>query len=335
MDIINILGVKVKLESNSIRFNDFVKSSSNSYSGIGNFDIALKIHFNNSLFKSNKDIIKNIKITEYLGSEVYVEDLDLLWETRRLKVLINREVSKFEISANANFRLDQKIRSIFKSNPEFENNMYLYVHRFVILYPIMSILSNKNKYSIVHASAVFDKKENKSLLFVGLNGVGKSSLAFGLSNIERYELLSDNFVVICNDKMRIVPELIRLPRNIKHNIDNFNIIGRANNKLLIKNKTNSTEEYEVGKVVFISRDKGNSPSTLKSLSSEKALDLLYNIGSYLKEYENHHYTSFLEKNKASIDIENYKCLVDNSDNYLFKIGNEKNNVLKFLQLLNS
>lgn len=232
MDILNILGVKVKLKSNSNRFNSFVKSSTNMCSQKEEYDIDLKINFNGSLFKSKKDTLKNkSNITEYMGSELYLENHKLLWVSKRLSIFIEKELDKLTILVNANFRTDQKIRMLFKSNPEFENNMYLYVYRFAVLYPIMSIMSNKSKYSVVHASAIYDIEKKESILFVGLNGVGKSTLAFGLGNIDRYELLSDNFVVIRNDKMHVVPELIRLPRNSKYNIDNFHLIGRANNKL--------------------------------------------------------------------------------------------------------
>lgn len=329
--IIEILGINVKLESDNAKFLDFVKSSSNNSTKSKNYDVLLDIKFNSSLFKKNKNLTQNQLITEYFGSELYINDDAILWESKKLKVFIKKNSSKFDISAIANYRLDQKIRALFTTNPEFENNLFLYVHRFVVLYPVISFLSNKKKYSLVHASAVFDTKINKALLFIGLNGVGKSSLAFGLSNTNRFKLLSDNFILISKDKMLIVPELIRLPKNFI--VGDLSIVGKANNKILIKNNNCSTQEYQVGKVVFVSRDKDHNPSTLKSLSIEKAFNIICNIGSYLKEYENFHYTAFLQKNKVQIDIENYKGLIEESQNYLYKIGNEKNNEIKFLQLL--
>lgn len=131
--------------------------------------------------------------------------------------------------------------------------------------------------------------------------------------------------------MLIVPELIRLPKNFI--VGDLSIVGKANNKILIKNTNCSTQEYQVGKVVFVSRDKDDNPSTLKNLSIEKAFNIICNIGFYLKEYENFHYTAFLQKNKVQVDTKNYKGLIEESQNYLYKIGNEKNNQIKFLQLL--
>ena len=54
---------------------------------------------------------------------------------------------------------------------------------------------------------------------------------------------------------------------------------------------------------------------------------------FLKEYENYHYTAFLNNNKVKIDFKNYKMLSEKKC-FSFTIGKE-NNVSKLLQLLNS
>ena len=331
---VNILGFKIKLSTNSLMFNDFVMKSSNLYDADSAIKkINIKIHFNDKILNKKCNFNVNSKVTEYFGSEIYMNEDKLFWDTRKLKILIKKDAKNIDIDAIATYRFDQKLRKIFNSNSEFLYNMFIYVHRFAILYPILSLLSNNS--SLVHASAVYDRIENKSILFIGLNGVGKSSLAFGISKTERYDLLSDNFVLINGKNMKIVPELLRLPKDINARIEKQKIIGKANNKILLQNKQMSNKNYEVGKLIFVSRDISPNQSAFTKLTNEHSFDLLSNLGSYLKEYENHHYTSFFGVKKNINDIENYQNLIKNTNSFKFKIGNEKNNILKLLQFINS
>lgn len=331
--ILNILDIKVKLVSNDIKFLEFVKSSTNSISKFKSYDVLINVYFNRSLFSVKKNFDISERISEYYGSELFVNENSIFWKSKKLKVFVEKKSSKYKISANSNFRLDQKIRFLFSVNPEFENNLFLYVYRFTVLYPVIALLSNKNKASLIHASAVLEKNTGKALLFVGLNGVGKSSLAFNLSNTKYFELLSDNFVLISKNNMKIIPELLRLPFNKTGSVSDF--IGKANKKYLFKNNNISLKDYEVDKMFFISRDTADKPSQLLKLSNKKSFNLLCNIGNYLKEYENFHYSAFMEVEKLTTDLNNYKYLSHNCQNFIFKIGNEKNNETKFLQLFKS
>ena len=329
---INIIGNSIKLTSNSKYFNDFVVRSSNCNDISLKSAISINIFFNDKIFIKKTDFSLKSKVTEYLGSEIYMSHDKMLWDTKKLKIYIEKSENSIVINVIANFRLDQKIRLLFISKPEFLYNMFIYVHRFAILYPICSIFSNTS--SLIHASAVYDKVEKKSILFIGLNGVGKSSLAFGLSKHERYSLLSDNYVLINEYNMKIVPELIRLPVDTKlSNKEKNKIVGKANNKMLLEVDKKYDQSYKVGKLVFVSREVSVGKSTFIRLESDSAFDLLCNLGSYLKEYENHHYTAFFGVKKHINDIKNYQQLINNSISYNFKIGDEENIIPKFLQYI--
>ena len=102
------------------------------------------------------------------------------------------------------------MRLFFLNEPEFLNNQFLTVYRFVILYPLLILFLTKMKLPVIHASAVKEKESNKASIIIGLNGVGKSTLACKLIN-HNYDIISDNFVIYQN-KIISVPELIKLPK---------------------------------------------------------------------------------------------------------------------------
>ncbi len=323
--IYNILGITIKLNTNCNRFNNFVKYSIEEIKNVNEslFNIDLTINFNKSIFEKKKNIsLIRKKNSEYFGSEIYWDSTNLFWDTKKLSVLITQYDKKYLIKAFASLRFDQKIRKFFNHNSEFENNFFLYVYRFAILYPAFSIFSNQKKYSVIHASAIYDEIKKEAILFVGLNGVGKSSLAFKLQQMERFTFLSDNFVLVDGTSVFPVPELLRLPKDLILDYEQFQVISKANNKYLLKNNyaINKTNSYDIGKIIFVSRGIDGGSSSLKLLTNEIAFNLLSNIGSYLKEYENFHYTAFLERQKVINDVKNYNTLTKNSKSYIYRIG---------------
>ena len=327
----NILGINTQISTNNNHFKKFLEHTLvNESEYYKESKVVIDIHFDNNFSRNqNIDLLNSIE-SNYYGSEIFLDDNKIFWNNKNLKILLTKN-NKIMVSASTSLRFDQKVRLFFLNNPEFLNNQFLTVYRFVILYPLFNILSYENKASIIHASAVKEKKSNKVSIIIGLNGVGKSTLACKLTN-HNYEMISDNFVIYQNNKIISVPELIKLPENMSTYLDPHSLVGKGNKKLLFTNSSKN-KEFNLDKIIFLKRNDNFSDANFSVMSEQKAENLLHSTSMFLKEYENYHYTAFLNKNKVETDFQNYKTLSAQSC-YSFTIG-KQNNVSKLLQLLNS
>ena len=325
-----IFGINTQISTNN---NYFIKFLTNALKNECDFDekshLDIDINFDNNFFNSKKNLFKSID-WNYYGSEIYLNDNEIFWNSKNLKVLLKKN-DKVSVLAKASLRFDQKMRLFFLNEPEFLNNQFLTVYRFVILYPLFNIISHQNEASVIHASAVKEKESNKASIIIGLNGVGKSTLACKLIN-HNYDIISDNFVIYQNNKIISVPELIKLPKNMLNYFGSNNLVGKGNKKFLFINSFKS-KDLDLDKVIFLKRNNSFSEAVINIISNKKAEQLLHSTSMFLKEYENYHYTAFLNNNKVKIDFKNYKMLSEKKC-FSFTIGKE-NNVSKLLQLLNS
>jgi hypothetical protein len=330
-----LLGVRVLLSSNDIEFNKFVRSSSlcgkNKLTQLGN-SIQVEISFNRNIFKKADYVsINNARLNEYYGSEIFLAPNTIGWVTKKLSLVAKGTPEKYSVNAKLNYRLDQKIRLLFGAHREFVFNNYIYAHRFAILYPLFALCYPK--WSLLHASAVLDLESNKAILFVGLNGVGKSSLAYSLSNLQGYKLLSDNYVLVCGNSIMPVPELLRMPRDLRRGKKYANPIGIANNKILLENAQAVAGEFVVDKTCVLSRYIGNYKSKIEELRKDESIDLIINLGSYLKEYTQHNFSSFFTSENSLTEYQNIKQLAYSTSTHKFTIGNEKETHTQFLRLI--
>ena len=327
----------LKISSNNKDFFDFLSLSIDNKK-IFEYDVTDKkdsvainidINFNNSLFHKDKNYkINNLR---FCGSGLYRSKNRLFFKNNRITIDCNVKKNSFSISSNYNFRFDQKVRSLFLKNPQFKYNAFLYVYRFVILYPLMSYWSNFKKTSVVHASAILDKESNSVSAFVGLNGVGKSTLAYEISKMERYELFSDNFIGLINGRVFNIPEMLRLNKVLKE----MTIQGRANNKNLYTSKSSkyNNKTYKCDNIIYISQNLNYELCKIKKIDDKSSLNLISNIGYFLKEYENFEYSSFLLHDKMNIDLNNYKKLVKVANSYTFQVSS-KNCMTELIKILN-
>lgn len=109
-----------------------------------------------------------------------------------LSFSMERREEKFMINAFVNLSAKEKLKAIFQKSLLHEKFYYLirYLAHFIILY----MAQKEMGYSLVHGSAV--TKDGEGLLFCGLPGCGKSSLALSLVSGSGFKLLSDNFLLV-------------------------------------------------------------------------------------------------------------------------------------------
>lgn len=333
---VSFLGKNISVLSNEKQFIRFVE-----YSSLKSIPIELQLNsvltvqvifngINNGNIPLNDD---NLKFNEYYGSEIFLKESSIKWHTDKLSITANRESDTVEINAKLNYRKDQIIRLLFSRNWEFVNNNYIYAHRFAIIYPLIEF--KYPMWTLIHASAILDITTNRVTLFIGLNGVGKSTLAACLAKMDNFFLISDNYVITKGISVRAVPEMMRIPRDIPQDYDKSDYYGRANGKLLIRNRFITDDIFKIERTVILSRFRDYNSSELRKLSKNEMMNMVSNLGSYLKEYPQHHYTSFAADNRTVIDSNNIIALASKTKTFKFTIGNEEKPHIEFLRLIKS
>ena len=158
--------------------------------------------------------------------------------------------------------------------------------RWAIHFPVFSLLSLHQGKHIIHASAL--GKDNSALLFTGLNGVGKSTLAAYLATVYDFQFLSDNFALFDDQRIFPFPERLRLSQQ------SFEILGRDNpinsptiyGKIQVSPPPVSQDGYSP-LFCFLLR-KGASPR-ISRLSPDVVPQLKESLDHYLKEYPAYSY----------------------------------------------
>ena len=98
-------------------------------------------------------------------------------------------------------------RRLLRGSVAKRSNM-LMVLRYAVHYPLFMHQQLVQNRSTLHAAAA--QKDGEAILFCGLNGVGKSTLALMLVRLFGYTLLSDNFVLTDGQNVYGFPEQARL-----------------------------------------------------------------------------------------------------------------------------
>ena len=85
----------------------------------------------------------------------------------------------------------------------YSTSFYVRIMRRLLHFPIFYLLG-RNGVGVLHGSAV--EREGVCFCFLGLNGVGKSSLAYRLVNEHGFRFLSDNFILTDGETIYSFPE---------------------------------------------------------------------------------------------------------------------------------
>jgi hypothetical protein len=87
----------------------------------------------------------------------------------------------------------------------FQNIIKLYIEQ-----SLLWNLVTKFKLNCLHASAI--EKNNKVIVFAGLNGIGKSTLALYLTQKQGFSLFCDNYLLVEKNKAYFSPDVVRLTK---------------------------------------------------------------------------------------------------------------------------
>lgn len=94
------------------------------------------------------------------------------------------------------------------TNHTLKRQLMQNILKFYIEQPLFWYVNSKTKSTTFHGSTI--AKSNQAILFLGLNGVGKSTLAQYCIRHKGYQLVADNYMLVANNHVYPTPDPVRL-----------------------------------------------------------------------------------------------------------------------------
>ncbi len=187
------------------------------------------VALNYGCFREPGDVVESLAVevelkkrrwwSPLVGQEAQLESDEKRWGSgisrRGQAAILSSEPFRVEFTAGeeakvrARYEMDRKSRiyGLVGRAPSWEHcqrMMRLALHK-----PLFHLLEQRGAV-LIHAAAL--AKEGEAILIAGLNGSGKSTLCFNL--LDRYDYMSDNFVLFDGNEVLGFPEAMRLPASM-------------------------------------------------------------------------------------------------------------------------
>lgn len=280
---INVHGIKTNILSDECAFLRFVQENylffverlNSKPNVLVEFSLGLK----NYLQKAKKDLV-------HYGEGLYLNKGTLYWENE-FGFAVEVKFVKYDYWEIKGFHFNL----LEKQSKEEELKNYMRSMRWMIHFPIFSMLEKFHKMRLVHATAV--AKSGRAVILAGLNKVGKSSIGRYLYEYYGYNYLSDNFLLTNKRKVFAFPEKGRLDPDSVKNLDIMPdesqvIYGKYHFSI----PTTRVDSAANPQVVFIV---GNAEKLcITKINHLKGITMLENLHRYLKEFPEYTFYSILD-----------------------------------------
>lgn len=304
---VDVHGITAKVCSSDKDFILFVKSNYKIFLCSKQVKTNININFSKEII--NKiDRLKS-KMSRY-SNGLYLGEKSIYWENEfkfSILVIFNSksewEVLGYHFDLNNNLNKEDILKNYTRSM------------RWMIHFPIFLMLEKFKKFKLLHASSLNYK--DKTVLLVGLNKVGKSSIARYLYENFNFNYLSDNFLLTDGKYVYAFPEKGRLSsESINHlNIKKSNTL--VYNKYHFDIDSNRIKLKSKPTHVFIVSN--NSERKIKSLKYTSALDLIKSVNRYLLEFPEYSFYSMIDSFEFMKSEEPATKLFSNNVNF-YKIS---------------
>lgn len=312
---LNVHGVKVLVQSEDKDFQGMVRGNYSVFEEDykENSDINIDFIYGS---KEGKRLVTLDDTWHKIGSTVYYREKEIYTNMYYVEVHAQYENEKLKISSQVKVPASKSFRRKLTGRTHRKYNELLYAMRTSVHFPIFWFLERKRGMCLMHASAVTDEKN--TLIFVGLDGSGKTSLALHKLS-SGYRFMTDNFLLFDSKKLYAFPEAVRLEREMAERLgfkpDSKEIFGKLHFTLP---KEKIALEAVPTAVFFTYFGK---KTEVKEVSLEYLDSLLPKIHDYLQEFHSYSYLSVLDiilaDNKRRPDLSrtlnallsNAKCFV--------------------------
>lgn len=280
--LLSVHGVGIKVQTDDYRFYDIVKDYYKIFIIDNLDDINIAVLFSDSV--NHSDVVSDTSNARF-GEGLYVTDSGLAWENNfgfhcSLKIKSKRAwyISGYHDDLSRDLTDVEMTKNFIRSM------------RWLIHFPLFEMLNRQHNIGLIHASAVANK--NTSLVFSGLNKVGKSSLARYFVEKLGYDYLSDNFLLHDHKSLFAFPEKARLSEDAIKYYNVQTVEPQIYNKFQLSISENKVKkECDIKNVYFVNNGKD---LYLKSISQNEYMAKIDAAHRYLKEFSEYEYLSFLD-----------------------------------------
>lgn len=277
----DIHGTHLEVRTEHEQFKDFLEKRLRRFkANINTTDIAISVFFNEPELSEEH--------FSQLGPCTKINEDKMIYADGPLKCKINAAEDKLNIRAHLNPDKWKHYGRIAKKGKKRTWNEYYeyYIIRKAIQLPLMWQMQKKGFYP-VHASAV--EKNNKSYVFAGFGGVGKTTLGLYLAE-NGYKLMGDNFVFLKEGKVYPYPEMLRVT---DFTLERISILERTGEKVFgqsiakIDDQKISLEPAKLEKLFLINR------GSFDTTEAENGVSRLLGMADNLQEFHSHSYASLI------------------------------------------
>ncbi len=298
MKQVNLLvhGVPVKLTTDDPDFFEYVRDNMFLFISDSSAEPAMEITYRN-LGKGHYTIQPESDM-ERIGLELWQGPRSILQRRRGLETLC-RSLEGGRLSIEARFhtlrersRLRSLARGIARRGMDEEKRRHEtchYVARQCLHLPLFKTLLERRGLALIHASSV--ARNGKALIFAGLGGSGKSTLAAFFCANKGWSRMSDNFTLVCGDRVFAYPESPRI------SADMMNLLAGSHQGREVYGKVHLSEvaskipeTAEISAIYLISL--GES-AKIRPISAQECLARIEAMNDYLAEFPEHTYLRFL------------------------------------------
>ena len=321
-----IHGINVELISSCPDFTRFVSNNYSHFLCENAFRKDIRVEFSYYSYPRRGPVF-NYRAWNKLGTGIWLNNNELfIVETPGLNIHLKYNDDKLVIQTNFSEKWYHLLKKI-RYGQSVKLQLYQYIMRQIIHFPVFWMLEKRQGIHLLHGAAV--EKNGRALIFTGLNGVGKTTLAAYLCLNHNFKLFSDNFVLFDREKIYAFPENIRLSsQSVRllriHLQSQKQIYGKYH--LPLESSQFVKEAKPVG-ICFISlTDEANTE--INHISSEYTLELLTSIHHFLKEFSEYSYLALMQlvcphQPVIQDKLDTLRNFLENVESYMFTMNKNK------------
>ena len=326
-----IYGVAISLTSSNPQFKDFVEGTLHNYVNRdqeqSNFNIHIAIQFD------EKADIKKSKFRIWNG---------IYFDNEHQKIAFNHKLFTGEFSKRGNDALDikgevlnpfpntikQTAKGMFIKNYSYSEMLFHQLYRELILMPVFWILRNKFGKYLMHASAI--SIGNESLVFLGNDGVGKTTIALQLLQQKDTLFFGDNFLLYDAERIYSFVDTLRVN---KKDCDSFlDENKKSKYKKVFEGKSRVHFNYHKDYIAensiptsFYVLMQGEE-NEKRRISEDEFINFTFGINNFVKEFDKFSYAATLiylfvaSKNIVEEELNALKRLVQKDACFLLQVN---------------
>ena len=326
-----IYGVAISLSSNNAQFEEFIHGTLQNYIKKGESESAFQIHVSIQFDEKSK-----IKKSRYrVGNGVYFDDAGkkVAFDHKLFRgefahkgkthLQIRGEITK-TLSENAK----QALKGVIIKNYSYQEMLFHQLYRELILMPVFWILRHKFDKYLTHASAVSLGKE--CFVFLGNDGVGKTTIALNLLQQDGALFFGDNFLLYDFENIYSFVDTLRVNKTdvtsffTNNDSSRFTKVFKGKSRIHYNYNKNFIADHIIPTQFHVLvQGKGN---VKKDISEDEFVNFTYGINNFVKEFDKFSFASTLmylfktSENVVEKELKALKVLIGNNPCFLLQLN---------------